>query len=114
MYALQARAFDDTAVETAALFAEQASVVLANAQAFTQAQATAVSLGEALTSRSVIDMAKGIVTAREGCSADDAFHRVREHSQTRHVQLREVAQDPRRRCRARPWPRLGRASADES
>lgn len=55
MCALQAGILDDTAVETAALFAEQASVVLATAHAFTRAQATAVSAGEALTSRSVID-----------------------------------------------------------
>ena len=64
MCALQAGILDDTAVETAALFAAQASVVLATAQAFTQPQATAVSAGEALTSRSFIDTAKGIVTAR--------------------------------------------------
>lgn len=92
VYALQAGVFDDTAVETAALFAEQAAIVLANAQAFTRAQATAVSLGEALTSRSVIDMAKGILMAREGCSADDAFHRLRQVSQAQHLKLRDVAQ----------------------
>lgn len=112
VYALQPGVFDDTAVETAALFAEQASVVLANAQAFTQAQATAVSLGEALTSRSVIDMAKGIVMAREGCNADDAFRRLRELSQTRHVKLRELAQDLVDSVEGSPVRTSGGASAD--
>lgn len=93
IYALQARVLDETTMETAALFAEQASIVLANAEAFTRAQATAVTLGHALTSRSTIDMAKGIVMARESCGPDEAFEILRQMSQTQHRKLREVAQD---------------------
>jgi GAF domain-containing protein len=93
VYALQARVLDESAVETAALFAEQASIVLSNAEAFTRAQATAASLGQALTSRSVIDMAKGIVMARENCGPTDAFDRLRHLSQTQHRKLREIAQE---------------------
>jgi GAF domain-containing protein len=93
VYALQAGVLDETAVETTALFAEQASIVLANAEAFTRAQATAISLGEALTSRSVIDMAKGVVMAREACGPAEAFDVLRQMSQTRHRKLREIAQE---------------------
>lgn len=93
IYALQSGVLDETAVDTAALFAEQASIVLANAVAFTRAQSTAVNLGEALTSRGVIDMAKGIVMAKEGCGPAEAFDRLRQMSQTSHRKLREVAQD---------------------
>ena len=93
IYALQADVFDEAAVHTAALFAEQASIVLANADAFTAAQAAAVKLGEALTSRAVIDMAKGIVTSREQCGPDEAFNRLRQMSQTQHRKLREIAQE---------------------
>lgn len=93
VYALRARVFDESTVETAALFAEQASIVLANAEAFTRAQATAISLEQALTSRSVIDMAKGIVMAREACGPAEAFDVLRQMSQTQHRKLREIARE---------------------
>lgn len=93
VYALRARVFDESTVETAALFAEQASIVLANAEAFTRAQATAISLEQALTSRSVIDMAKGIAMAREACGPAEAFDVLRQMSQTQHRKLREIARE---------------------
>lgn len=93
IYALQAGVLDDTSAETAVLFAEQAAIVLANAEAFSRAQSTAVNLGEALSSRAVIDMAKGIVMAQEHCGPDDAFAQLRQMSQTGHRKLRQVAQE---------------------
>ncbi len=93
IYALEPGVLDETAVDTAALFAEQASIVLANAVAFTRAQSTALNLGEALNSRAVIDMAKGIMMAREGLGPDEAFERLRQMSQTSHRKLRDVAQE---------------------
>jgi len=91
VYALQSGVFDDTAVETAALFAEQASIVLANAEAFTRAREAATNLGEALTSRAMIDMAKGILMGRESCTPQEAFELLRQMSQTRHRKLRDIA-----------------------
>ena len=93
IYALQADVFDETAVLTAALFAEQAAIVLGNAEAYTRAQDAALHLGEALTSRAVIDMAKGIVMAREPCGPDEAFGRLRHFSQVNHRKLRDIAQE---------------------
>lgn len=93
IYALQSGVFDEAAEKTAILFAEQAAVVLANAEAFTRAQNAAINLGEALTSRAVIDMAKGIVMAREHCNPDEAFDLLRAASQTKHRKLRDIAQD---------------------
>lgn len=93
IYALQPGAFDEAAVRTAELFAEQAAVVLANAEAFTRAQTTATNLGEALTSRAVIDMAKGIIMSREKCRPEEAFDQLRRLSQTRHRKVREIAQE---------------------
>lgn len=93
IYALQADVFDETAVLTAALFAEQAAIVLGNAEAYTRAQDAALHLGEALTSRAVIDMAKGIVMAREHCGPDEAFGRLRYLSQVNHRKLRDIAQE---------------------
>ena len=92
IYALQSSVFDDAAVRTAELFAEQAAIVLANAEAFTRAQTTVTNLGEALTSRAVIDMAKGIIMSQEKCSPEEAFDQLRRLSQTRHRKVREIAQ----------------------
>lgn len=93
VYALQTGVFDEVAVHTASLFAEQASVVLGNAEAFTRAQAAAINLGEALTSRAVIDMAKGIVMSREHCGPEEAFDRLRRASQASQRKLRDLAQE---------------------
>jgi hypothetical protein len=48
-------------------------------------------LREALSSRAVIDQAKGIVMARAGCSADDAFRRMVKMSNDSNVRVAEVA-----------------------
>ena len=93
VYALQTWVFDDASAGTASLFAEQASIVLANAEAFTRARSSAINLGEALTSRAVIDMAKGIVMAQRRCNANEAFDHLRQQSQTQHRKLRDVAED---------------------
>jgi AmiR/NasT family two-component response regulator len=50
-------------------------------------------LREALESRELIGQAKGILMARERCSADAAFDILREVSQRTNRKLREVAQD---------------------
>ena len=52
-----------------------------------------MNLGEALTSRAVIDMAKGIVMGERKCGPDEAFEHLRHISQTEHRKLRDVAQD---------------------
>jgi GAF domain-containing protein len=93
VYSLRAGAFDEASAATAALFADQAAVVLANADAFTRAQEAAINLAEALTSRADIDMAKGIVMVRSQCGPEEAFDHLRELSQTEHRKLRDIAAD---------------------
>ncbi len=82
---------DEASAATSALFAEQAAIVLANAEAFARVTSAATNLGEALASREIIDMAKGIVMARQGCDPETAFDVLRQMSQTEHRKLREVA-----------------------
>jgi hypothetical protein len=48
-------------------------------------------LNAALASRAVIDQAIGIVMARRGCKADEAFAVLRRISNDRNVKLRDVA-----------------------
>jgi PAS domain S-box-containing protein len=54
-------------------------------------QATAAGLEQALTSRSVIDMAKGIVMADKRCTPDEAFQHLVDLSSRNHVKLRDLA-----------------------
>ena len=60
---------------------------------------------KALSTRPVIDQAIGLLRGRTGATADEAFARLRQMSQSEHVKLAEVAQrivdEAVRRARAR-------------
>lgn len=77
-------------------------MVLANACMYWRAKRLADQLEEALSSRGVIEQAKGIVMARQGCSADQAFELLVGISQHKHVKLRDVAGDLVQRVENRP------------
>jgi GAF domain-containing protein len=59
-------------------------------------------LREAMSSRAVIEQAKGVVVGARRCSPDDAFAALRTTSQRRNVKLREVAQQVVDTCSADP------------
>lgn len=80
-------------VAAAQTFADHASVVLANAMAYTTAEMANHQLQEALASRSVIGQAQGLIMAARGCPPEEAFDVLREVSQRTHRKLRDVAQD---------------------
>jgi GAF domain-containing protein len=71
--------------------AAPAATTLANARAYGSARRLATQLQEALESRALIEQAKGILMARERCSADQAFALLRQVSQTSKRKLRDVA-----------------------
>jgi GAF domain-containing protein len=91
VYAHAKNAFGDDAVRIGELFAVPAAVSVHNAQVLAQSQRLAEQLGEALTSRAVIDQALGIVMSRTGANPEEAFDRLRAMSQSQHVKLSEVA-----------------------
>ena len=91
LYARRERAFDDADVERGRLFASQAAIVLANAQAYWDARDLSTQLGEALANRAVIEQAKGILIAAQGCDEDEAFQVLAKASQRENVKLRLVA-----------------------
>jgi len=86
-------------------FSPQAAVSAHNAQLLDQAERLVAQLRQALTSRSEIDQALGVVMSRTGATAQEAFDKFRALSQTRSVKLAEVAHDVLgeavRRARAR-------------
>jgi GAF domain-containing protein len=93
VYSSKASCLDDSHVEIASLFAQQAAVVLANSMAYSSAQMANGQLRVALESRELIGQAQGILMAREGCSPDAAFDLLREVSQRTNRKLRDVALD---------------------
>lgn len=94
LYAPVAHASDDSAaVGRASAFAAQGNAVLTVALHQAQQSELTEQLREALTSRSVIDQAIGIVMSQQRCNADDAFAVLRRASQGRNRKLRDIAAD---------------------
>ncbi|HEY0117999.1 MAG TPA: GAF and ANTAR domain-containing protein [Cellulomonas sp.] len=91
VYAHAKDVFDDHATELGELFATPAAVAVHNAQVLAQAMALATQLQTALSSRPVIDQAVGIIRARSGSTAEEAFARLRTISQHENVRLATVA-----------------------
>ncbi len=105
VYAHQPDAFDEHAALIGELFAVPAAIAVQNAQVLAQARRLSAQLQAALTSRSTIDQAMGIVMSRVGCEPDEAFDRLRQLSQSENQKLHTIAQNIRdeaiRRARAR-------------
>lgn len=91
-YARPRDAFTEHAVRLGAQFAGPAAVSVHNAQLLAAASAKAAQLQAALTSRAVIDQAIGILRSRSGGSAEEAFDRLRQISQSENIRLSVVAQ----------------------
>ena len=92
VYAHQKDAFDDAAAVLGELFAVPAAIAVKNAQVLAQARRLTAQLQAALTSRSTIDQAMGILMSRVGCGPDEAFARLRHISQGENRKLHAVAQ----------------------
>jgi GAF domain-containing protein len=92
VYARGKDVFDDHAAELGELFAAPAAVAVHNAQILARATALTAQLQAALASRPVIDQAIGLLRARTGSTADEAFARLRQISQSEHTKLATVAQ----------------------
>jgi GAF domain-containing protein len=91
LYAHKPSAFLPADRDTAAVFAAQAAIVLANAQAYADASSLSERLGEAMKTRAVIEQAKGMLMAAQGCDEARAFELLVQASQRENVKLREVA-----------------------
>jgi GAF domain-containing protein len=107
-YAYKRDAFAEHAVRLASQFAGPAAVSVCNARLLAHARDRTSQLQRALVSRALIDQAVGIIRARTGVSAEEAFDRLTKISQTENTKLRVVAErlveEAVRRARARPHP----------
>jgi transcriptional regulator with GAF, ATPase, and Fis domain len=86
LYSKEANAFGERSRTAGLVFAAHAALALSTAIHEEQ-------MDEALQSRDLIGQAKGILMAREGVTADQAFDMLRRASQRLNVKLRTVAGD---------------------
>ncbi|PRY00563.1 GAF and ANTAR domain-containing protein [Allonocardiopsis opalescens] len=87
------RSFDEaTAAPLAALLAEQLALALHSAGRYTDVAREAAHMRRALSSRAVIDQAKGILMHAHGCDAAQAFEQLRRVAQRNQLKVTEVAQ----------------------
>jgi GAF domain-containing protein len=92
LYAERPRTFGGTTFDVALLFAAQGGVALDNADLYQQHRDLVEHLHRTLTTRSVIERAKGVLMSRHGVSSEDAFLLLQHESQHSHRKVREVAQ----------------------
>lgn len=91
VYAMAPGSFGEAESSAGSVFATQASILLANAQAYHDAQTLSENLNEAMKSRAVIEQAKGIIIGATRCTPDEAFDQLRKQSQDMNTKLRDVA-----------------------
>jgi GAF domain-containing protein len=92
IYGAEPRAFGAEAIRTAENLAVYAAVVVNNADLYFGATAKADQMADAMTSRAVIEQAKGVLMGGRRCNADEAFGILVKLSQQTHRKLRDVAQ----------------------
>ena len=81
-----------TALRQVMPFVEAAQTLIRDTRAHEEMRRTQKQLEEALTSRAVIDQAKGMIMISLKCNADEAFGHLVRMSSTRHEKVRDVAQ----------------------
>jgi GAF domain-containing protein len=92
LYSRDPDRFGTQAVAVGTLLAAHASLALQAANAYHSSRALAEQLQAALVSRAQIEQAKGVLMARQGGTADQAFETLVAMSQRSNRKLRDVAQ----------------------
>jgi GAF domain-containing protein len=84
--------FDPAFLEHAHGFAGYAAIAVNNITSYAGAVNETTHLRRAMESRAVIEQAKGVIMARNRCTADEAFDMLKRVSQHRNVKLHQIAQ----------------------
>jgi GAF domain-containing protein len=92
IYASTPHALSEETISLAHAFASYAGVAVANAALYHHNAELADQMRTAMQSRSVIEQAKGILMARHGYDADEAFKSLSKMSQDSNRKLRDIAQ----------------------
>src|SRR5205085_12184500 len=92
-YSSETNTFHDGHHDAARDFAAKVAVVVTNAHLYGSMQQMATNMQAAMTSRAVIEQAKGVLMASMRCDADTAFGVLIEQSQYEQRKLREIAEE---------------------
>jgi transcriptional regulator with GAF, ATPase, and Fis domain len=92
IYARKPAAFDDSSRGFARRFASYGAVVAGNMLVYESALDRAKNLESALTSRAVIDQAKGVLMERFKMTADQAFQALAQVSMKSNTKVRDIAE----------------------
>jgi GAF domain-containing protein len=90
-YATKVDAFDADSLRHGEEVASCIAVAVANAESYAASAELAHQMQEAMASRSVIDMAKGMLIAQNRCTPDEAFTILSRASQRSNRKLRDIA-----------------------
>ena len=91
VYADHPRAFDDRSRQLLVLFSAQASLLVANLQTAERARRLSDGMRQAVRSRDLVGMAKGVLMGRHGIDEDAALRMLMGRSQQKGVPLVEAA-----------------------
>ena len=91
LYSREESAFLAAEVRVAEWFASSVAAVLDDLRTFDELRTLAGQLETALTSRAVIDQAKGIIMAQRHCTPDEAFQHLVDLSSRTSVKVKELA-----------------------
>lgn len=91
LYNAEVRAWEEDDMAAAQVMADMATGYLINASKHRQQQELSEQLQHALTSRVLIEQAKGMVAARHGITPETAFERLRGHARRNGATLGDVA-----------------------
>ena len=91
LYAESPGAFTDDHQKAVLVFAQQASIALANAQVYWDARELSENLSEAIKTREVISQAVGILMVTSRRTPDDAFQILASASQRENRKVRDIA-----------------------
>lgn len=92
LYSRKADAFDSAALAAGEILVAHASLAVQTAAAYYTHRDLADQMREAITSRAVIEQAKGVLVAQRKCTPDAAFELLVAASQRNNTKLREVAE----------------------
>ena len=92
LYARDNDAFGAEELAFGQVLAAHASLAIQAASAYYSSRDLAEQMRQALDSRAVIEQAKGVIMARSGCTAEEAFHLLVQQSQAQNMKVRDIAQ----------------------
>ncbi|SFB06510.1 GAF domain-containing protein [Amycolatopsis marina] len=93
LFGLQPHGFQELEARILEIYAIAVETALRSTWRYLQARTKVSQLEQALTSRAVIDQAKGILMAARGLTANEAFQELVKQSQRENVKLRDFAEE---------------------